>query len=137
MEKINKGFYQRGSGDGEGILYLVGFVLVVLFISWIFGFNFHGTSEGTVSYSDCRETITLEPNNWHTYFGTFIGTTLKTKSGKTMGGEFVRIVNDKSFLGNSHTCATAYVYEKKQEGNCTDPTYPYLTYDDMCSTTQY
>jgi hypothetical protein len=49
-----------------------------------------------------------------------------------MGGEFVRIVNDSSLLGSNHTCATAYVYEKKQDDVCTDPAYPSLHYDDKC-----
>ena len=135
MEKRNKSFYQKGNSDGEGFLYLFGFGLLVLFVSWLFGFNFHNTSEGTVKYDDCRQVIQLQPNDWHTYFGTFTGITEKTKAGKVMSGEFVRIKNDNSFLGSSHTCATAYVYEKKQEGNCTDPVYPYLGYDDQCYTT--
>lgn len=137
MNIKNKSFYQKGNSDGEGILYLIGFALFIAVVLWFFGFNYHGTSEGTVDYNDCREIIQLQPNNWHTYFGTFIGYTQKTNSGKVMGGEFVRIVNDSSLFGNSHTCAKAYIYNKKQENICTDPTHPYLTSDDMCSTYQY
>lgn len=96
--------------------------------------KFFWEREGMVKYDDCRQVITLAPDTWQRYFHTFTCSYLKTKSGKIMRGECVRIENDKSLLSSSHTCATAYVYEKKQEGSCTDPAHPYLTYDDMCST---
>lgn len=138
MEK-HKHNLHRGGGEIEGFGVLFIFVLIVAGVLWIFGFNYHGTSEGIVKYDDCREIIQLEPTNWHTYFGTFTGYTKKSASGKIMGGEFVRVINDRSFFfGNSHTCARAYIYEKKSEA-CADSTkngipYPYLGYDDMCYT---
>lgn len=96
--------------------------------------SFFGEREGIIKYDDCRAIVTLQPDTLQKYYRTFTCGYNRTKSGKIMSGECVRIVNDKSFFSSSHTCATAYVYEKEQEGNCTDPARPYLTYDDMCST---
>ncbi len=116
----------------------IGYLLVIAVVAWIiasiFGFNYHSTSEGTTDYSDCREVIQLDADSWHTYFGTFIGQTIKTNSGRTMGGEFVNIKNDSSLFGNSHTCARAYIYQKKQDDVCSESN-PYLGYDDLCYTT--
>ncbi len=138
MEKIKRNFYQKGEVDGAVLGYLIVVGLVIWGIASIFGFNYHGTSEGTVKYDDCREIIQLQSDSWHTYFGTFIGYARKTKSGRMMGGEFVRIVNDSPLIGSSHTCARAYVYEEKQDPACDNNkngvSYPYLGYDDLCYT---
>lgn len=118
--------------DFLGYLVIAG--LVMWGVATLFGFNYHGISEGTVKYDDCREIIQLQPNNWRTYFGTFIGYARKTKSGKIIGGEFVRVVNDSPLIGSSHSCARAYIYEAKQDNVCTVDPNIYLGYDDMCYT---
>lgn len=137
MEKTKHNFYQKGNDEIFGIIVLVIFGLVVWGILSLFGFSFGIENEGIVKYDDCRQIITLKNGDWQTYTKKFTCIYVKTKSGTVMSGECVHIVNDGSFFGGSHTCATAYVYEKKQGGNCTDPTHPYLTYDDMCSTIKY
>jgi len=119
-----------GSGLPEvGGLVMIG--LAVWILASLFGFNYHGTTEGTVKYDDCREIIQLQPYDWQTYFGTFTGYTIKTNGGAVMGGEFVRIDTE------SGICVRAYVYNKPQDNVCTDPAYPYLTYGDKCSATRF
>lgn len=127
----------RSKGDLAGLGSLVVIALVVWGILSLFGFNYHGTSEGTVKYDDCREIIYLQPDDWQTYFGTFTGYSIKTNSGKVMGGQFVRIENDSSLFVSGSTCARAYIYTKQQDNVCTDPAYPYLTYNDRCAKTQF
>jgi hypothetical protein len=130
---VQKNRNQRGSGNaagGLGALLILG--LVVAGVLWIFGCNFGSVSEGTVTYDDCRSIVTLQPGSWRTYFGQFTCTYSKTQSGQIMDGECVKVVNDSSFLSSSHTCATAYIYQAPQANVCTDPTYPYLGYDDKC-----
>jgi hypothetical protein len=138
MEKTEHDFYRRGSGEAGGLLGLVILGLIIWGIASLFGFNYHGTSEGTIQYNDCREIIQIQPDSWHTYFGTFVCDYAKTQSGQIMGGQCVRIVNDSSLFSNSSACATAYVYEAPAAPVCKNNTYPYLGYDDMCYTmTQY
>jgi len=97
------------------------------------GFNFHKTSEGTVSYgfcySDCKEVVHLQPNDWQTYFGNFVGTTIQTNSGEIMGGQFARVITENGI------CTQAYVYTKNQDPVCTVTPYLYLGYDDKCYST--
>jgi len=140
MKKQNKSFYQKGGGDSDGAVVLVCFALFVWFVLWLCGFNYHGTSQGSVDDSDCRETITLQPNDWRTYFGTYVGYAEKTQSGKIMSGTFVRIVNGGSLFGSDNTCETAYTYNLPQDPTClgnikNGVSYPYLGYDDLCYTT--
>ncbi|MBU6415420.1 hypothetical protein KGQ34_04260 [Patescibacteria group bacterium] len=115
----------------------VGILIMISFVFWgIHGLLGWGEREGVVKYDDCREVVTLTPDTWQKLYHTFSCTySRKTKSGRSMGGgECVRIENDSSLFSTSHTCATAYVYEKDPSGGvCTDPTHPYLTYDDTCS----
>lgn len=123
----------------EGLGALVVVVLVVLGVAWLFGFNFGITNDGTVTYSDCRQVITLKEGDWQTYFHSFTCDIRKTNSGAVMGGECVSVENDHSLFSSSHTCATAYVYEVNPSTACKDNTkdgisYPYLGYDDMCYT---
>lgn len=63
---------QKGSGDGEGWLFLIGLGVVVLIILWFSGFNFWQVSEGTINTSDCRSSIELKRGSLPTYFGKFI-----------------------------------------------------------------
>lgn len=128
-------FYRRGNGEAAGIIGLVVLGLIIWGIASLFGFNYGGTSEGTVSYNDCREIIRIQPGSWHTHFGTFVCDYSKTLGGKIMGGECVRIVNNSSLFSTSNTCGTAYVYEAKQDNVCTVAPNLYLGYDDRCYTT--
>lgn len=134
MQKINGILNQRGDSEIGGIIILA---IIGLILFGFFGISFGIENEGTVKYDDCRQEITLNDGDWQTYTKKFTCTYKKTKSGAMMGGECVHIVNDSSLFSSSHTCATAYVYEKKQEDICTDPIYPYLTYDDKCSSKRY
>lgn len=77
---------------------------------------------GIVKYDDCREKITLSPTEDKT--GTYVCDDLKTKSGKSMGGECVKI----KFDGGQ--CQTAYVYKKPAEATCGSNSY--LGSDDLC-----
>ncbi len=118
---------------GVGILAIV--LLVLGAILWLLGVSFHMENTGTVSYGDCRQVITIADYSWRTYVNQFTCNYEKTKKGVVMDGECVHVINDSSLLTTSHTCSTAYIYQKKQEGGCTDPTHPYIGYDDMCYTT--
>ncbi len=140
MKKTKHSFYRKGSGEIEGIMVLVVLALIAWGIASLFGFNYHSTSEGVVTYNDCRAVIQIQPDSWQTYFGTFVCNYTKTQSGQIMGGQCVRIVNDSSLFSTSHSCATAYVYNITSspacEGNTKDGvSYPYLGYDDQCYTT--
>jgi hypothetical protein len=132
MKNTKRNLYQTGNSESDILIFLAVLALLACIVLWLFGFNYHSTSEGSVKYDDCRVVVNLQPDDWQTYFGTFTGYTLKTKSGRIMGGEFVRIENDGSFFGGGHTCAKAYVYQKKQDDVCTGSQYPRLGYDDMC-----
>ena len=122
----------------QGLGGLVILAIVVL-VGWgvlsLFGISFGVENEGTVSYGDCRQTITIQDHSWKTYLYQFTCNYAKTKSGKIMSGECVHIINDSALFSSSHTCATAYVYEKNQSGGCTNAPNLYLGYDDMCYTT--
>jgi len=115
--------------------YILFFAIVIWGIITLIGFNYHGTNEGTAgNYYVCKQVIQLQPNDLQTYFGTFVGTTLKTRSGFTMGGEYVRMNTENG------VCTRAYVYDKRQDPNCLNNikdgvAYPYLGYDDLCYTT--
>jgi hypothetical protein len=91
--------------------------------------------EGVVKYDDCRQIITIQDGSWQTYYHKFTCSYIKTKSGAIMSGECVRVENDSSLFSSSHTCSTAYVYEKKINNPCTVAPNIYLGYDDMCYTT--
>lgn len=125
--KNNKG---EGSSLTIGIFTLV--VLAIFGVLWFFGFNFGAESEGVVDYEDCRQKITIKDNDWHRYFGKFVCDTFKSDSGKLMGGECVRIINDSSLFSSSHTCATVYIYDKNPELICPDTVNGYLGKDDKC-----
>ncbi len=136
MKKTNDNFYRKGEGEILGILV---FVFIGLAIWGGIGFArafLGGESEGIVKYGDCRQIITIQEDSWEKYFKQFACTYRKTKSGETMGGECVHTDNDSSLFSSSHTCATAYVYEKKQADVCTVAPNLYLGYDDMCYTTK-
>lgn len=108
-------------------------VIIIAAILWFSGFNFGITSEGMVTYKDCRQIITLQNDSWQKYFHSFVCNNIKTQSGKIMGGECVAVISDSYFFGNSHTCAKAYVYNQNPSGGiCTDTRYPYLSYNDQC-----
>jgi hypothetical protein len=117
----------------------LGILVVIVLIGWgilsLFGVSFGVENEGTVKYDDCRQIITIQDHSWQTYIKQFTCNYIKTKSRLIMSGECVHINTDSSLFSSSHTCATAYVYEKKQEGNCTVAPNLYLGYDDMCYTT--
>src|ERR1041385_500807 len=100
--------FQRGDAEFGGIVIALIGILAGWGIVSLFDFNYHGTNEGTVNYSDCRQVVTLQPNDWRTYFGTFVGTELKTKSGTSLGGEFVKTETQ------SGLCTKAYVYYKQR-----------------------
>jgi hypothetical protein len=140
MRKTKQNFSRKGEGEivTFGVLIVIG--LIVWIIASFFGFNYGNTSKGTVKYDDCREVIQIQPDSWHTYFGTFVCNYSKTQSGAIIGGECVRIVNDRSLFSTSNACAKAYVYEATSSSVCAGSTkdgvsYPYLGYDDMCHTT--
>lgn len=126
------------TGAGIGALLIIG--LIVAGILWIFGFNFGITNEGTVMYSDCRQTITLQSGSWQTYFHSFTCSEEKTKSGVVMDGVCVATKNNGGLLGNGSTCETAYIYQLPLPTTCQNNikngvAYPYLGYNDMCYTT--
>ena len=81
---------------------------------------------GTVKYDDCREKINLKGDQLKDLTGTYICNDSKTNSGKSMGGECVKIITD-----STGKCQTAYVYEKPAEESCGSNSY--LTVDDKCS----
>jgi hypothetical protein len=117
------------NSSGEGGLVTI---VVIGLILWGISALFFGEREGTVNVSDCRETISLQPDTFQKYYKTFTCTTQKTKSGLLMRGVCIHVDTDGSIFSSSHSCAVAYVYEKKQEGHCTDPKFPYLGEDDKC-----
>lgn len=140
-------FYKKGEGEILGIISLAVFAFLGWGILSFFGVSFGVENEGTVTYNDCRQVIKIQDKSWQTYAMKFTCSYSKTQSGKMMSGECVHISNDSSFLGNSHTCATAYVYEKQQDLSCKNSTkgelsypykngfqYPYLGYNDKCYT---
>ena len=117
---------------------LGGLFLVALVIGG-FMFLFGGEREGTVSYSDCRQMVQLQPDTLQQYYKKFTCSYSKTQSGKIMSGECVHVSNDNAFLGNTHSCATAFVYQKEQDPACKNDFkdgifYPYLGYNDNCYT---
>ncbi len=139
MKEVVDNIYQRGNSEVAGIAILLVFCLVVWGILSLLGVSFGVENEGIVKYDDCRQTITIQEDSWQRYLKQFTCNYIKTKSGKIMSGECIHIVNDSSLFGSNHTCATAYVYQKKQDPACDKNTkdgvsYPYLGYDDMCYT---
>lgn len=136
---MNRNPFWRGGGEIEGFIALAAIGLLIAGILWLFGFNFGVTSEGTVTYSDCRQVVTLKSGDWQTYFHNFTCSKEKTRNGVVMDGECVATKNDGLF-GSGSTCETAWVYELPSPTNCKGNTkngvmYPYLGYDDMCYTT--
>lgn len=108
-------------------------VVVIILVFWgIYSFFGWGEREGVVKYDDCRQIIALAPNTYQKYYKTFTCMYRRTGAGKIMGGECVHIDFINSWLTHSSECETAYVYEKKQEGGCTNPNFPFLGYDDKC-----
>ena len=133
-------FYMRGAAEIEGLIGLVFLALIIAGGLWLFGFNFGITNQGTVSYNDCRQTITLQSGSLQTYFHNFTCTDEKTKSGAIMDGQCVAVKYDGGLLSSGNSCDTAYVYQlplsKTCEGNIKNGvSYPYLGYDDQCYTT--
>lgn len=124
--------FLKGSSDAETTVAFGIVALFVIGILWLFGFNFWMTNEGTVKYDDCRQVINLNEGDWQTYFHKFTCNTFKTKSGITMSGECVSIETNSSLFSSGSSCVKAYVYEEKQGGDCNNPSYPYLWYDDQC-----
>ena len=130
MKESVRNSSQRGSTEqGLGCLFVI--VLVVGVLIWGVQAIFWGEREGTVKYDDCREVVTLEPESPRTLFKSFTCSYTKTKSGRVIRGLCVHVDNDSTMFSASHTCATAFVYEKGNEG-CTDSRFPYLHYDDRC-----
>ncbi len=127
--------YKSGASDLAGVLILAIAGLVIWGMLSLFGISFGVENEGIVQYDDCRQVITIRNDSWQKYFKQFTCTYRKTKSGAIMNGWCVHTENDGFLFGSGHTCATAYVYEYKQQtdkGGCTNPKYPYLGYDDNC-----
>lgn len=80
---------------------------------------------GIVTYDDCREKIILNSADYAKQDGTFVCNDLKTNSGKSMGGQCIKVVND-----DSGKCKTAYVYLKPADETCASESY--LTANDKC-----
>ena len=134
MENLNKKDEHRKIGVALAVI--VGVILVWSILSKLADFwKTTREQEGTIKYDDCRQTITINDGDFQTYINKFTCSYIKTKSGAIMSGECVRVDNDSSFFGSSHTCATAYIYEKKPVNPCTVAPNIYLGYDDMCHTT--
>ncbi|MCX6701719.1 MAG: hypothetical protein NTX96_00800 [Candidatus Zambryskibacteria bacterium] len=81
---------------------------------------------GIVKYDDCREKVILTTDEYAKQGGTFICNLLKTNSGKSLGGECVKIITD-----SSGGCQTVYLYQKPSEITCGDNSYPNA--NDMCT----
>lgn len=124
---------ERGVAIAGIVLSSVGlFATIVNSSTGIYQGMSSGEIEGVINFnyrSNCGQIITIQDHSWQTHFKKFTCSYIKTNSGKMMGGECVNIES------SNNSCATAYVYEKKQDNICTDPKYPYLGYDDMCYTT--
>lgn len=103
--------------------------LVICIGAWFLFFadKIHKEESGTVSYNTCKQKVYLTASEYPTAPGTFICSDNKTNSGKSMGGECVRIVlND-----NTGDCDKAYVYYREADIKC--ETNSYLTVNDECS----
>ncbi len=101
------------------------FALVAATIKAIFG----GEQEGTVKTDDCRQVVQIQPDDIRTYFQKFTCFYDKTSKGTIRSG-FCAHVDSPWF---STSCDTAYTYNVPQDPHhCTDPSYPYLAYDDKC-----
>ena len=119
----------------DALGYLIGAVLVVGAIIWgIYSLFGWGEREGVVKFDDCRQMVTLKPDTLQKYFKSFTCMYRRTESERIMSGECVHVDTAGTLFSSSNECDIAYIYEKEQEGSCTDPKYPYLGYDDMCHT---
>jgi len=119
--------YQRGEAEME---YLTFIVIFGLFIWWVIADI--GEREGSVKYEDCRETVNLPPNNLKQYYKTFTCLGGKTRGGTKLAGDCVHIEYVSTWFSDSNLCKVAFIYERPQGGNCTDPKFPKLGYDDKC-----
>jgi len=128
LKKTERNFYQRGEGEA-GCLAII--VLAVCGLAWAASGIFFGEREGSVKFDDCREVIRLQPDTLQKFYKTFTCSSSKTKSGGIISEQCVHIDNDSTLFSSSHSCATAYVYTRHDEG-CTNLKYPYLHYDDKC-----
>jgi|GEM_PF-2005567 len=136
MKKIKQIFHQKGSGELTGIISLVFIVLVIWGIFSLFGVSFGAENEGITKYDDCRQIVNIQENSWQRYFMKFTCTYIKSSTGKILGGQCVHIANDNSLLGGSHTCATAYVYQKSSEVVCPDTVNGFLDVNGNCQCNQ-
>ena len=104
------------------------FVFIVMASVFVWGVTafLGGEREGVIDYEDCREIVTLKPDDLQRYYKKFTCSYTKTNSGKIARGFCSRIVLKEGL------CRTAYVYEKKSEIKCSED-YPYLDlYDEKC-----
>ena len=75
MEKTEHDFYRRGSGEAGGLLGLVILGLIIWGIASLFGFNYHGTSEGTFSIMIAEKLYRYNP---------IVGTLISARSSAIM-----------------------------------------------------
>jgi hypothetical protein len=109
-----------------------GFLIILVLIGWGITSWIGGEREGVVKYDDCRETITLKPDNFQKYYMKFTCNYTKSNSGKIMSGECVHIDTNDSFFSVGSSCVRAYVYQKEPEIKCSDTANGYLGNDDKC-----
>ena len=116
--------YQRGDSDLVGLIILA---CIGLFVWWWVS---NTEREGYVKHDDCRETVILSPNSLQKYIYTFTCSSYRTKSGKVINGECVRVEYEGFLFSSSKACSVAYVYEMTPA--CSDPKYPYMGKDERC-----
>ncbi len=84
--------------------------------------------EGVTDFSDCREIINLQPDNFQKYYKTFTCQYVRRASGKIVSSTCVHVdAYSGGLLGSSNgKCETAYIYtsEAGPDTRCTKE-YPY------------
>lgn len=116
--------YQRGDDEVVGLVFLA---CIGLFVWWWIS---NTEREGFVKYDDCRERVLLSPHSLQKYVYTFTCSSLKTKSGKIINGQCVRVEYEGSWFSSSKTCSVAYIYQMTPA--CSDPKYSYMGDDEKC-----
>jgi hypothetical protein len=88
----------------ENEISLIGWIIIVAVVIWVATLG--GERAGTVKYDDCRETITLKPDNYQKYY-------MKFTCDYTLG-KCVHVDLNNTWFSSGSSCIKAFIYYKKK-----------------------